>query len=239
MAKRGGSIGRRLRCRQWPGRALVIPAPQGYFLRAHRRGSRTRRGPACAGTTLYVGYVLKWRDIPEMRKLNSQHFATGLSVETSENMGSTLITMRTVKLIGFGLALSLPAMALAASIAPVSDERALREEFSAVSQAEMRDCLAKKAEDSRKALQQAEETVADTLSKWDEDSKFVSQAKAKLARSNKEFAEYRESQCRFAASLSGGGAGNAHEMRRLACAAELNNRRAEQLHDAVYDMPLK
>lgn len=103
----------------------------------------------------------------------------------------------------------------------------------------MRDCLAKKAEDSQKALRQAEEKAAGTLTQWDEDSKYVNQAKGKLARSNKEFAKYRETQCRFAASLSGGGAGNAHEMRRFACAAELNNRRAEQLRDTVSDLPLK
>lgn len=147
--------------------------------------------------------------------------------------------MRTMKLIGFALALGLPAVALAASMGAVPQERALREECGAFSQAEMRDCLAKKAQDSQKALRQAEEQAAGTLAKWDEDRKYVSQAKAKLARSNQEFAKYRESQCRFAASLSGGGAGNAQEMRRLACAAEINARRAEQLRDAVSDLPLK
>lgn len=144
--------------------------------------------------------------------------------------------MRTLNLIGFALVLGVPAMALADSIAP---ERALREECSAFAQAKMRECLSKKAEDSEKALRQAEEKVADTLSRWDEDSRYISQAKAKFASSNKEFAKYRQSHCRFASSLIGGGAGNAHEMKRLACAAELNNRRAEQLGDAISDMPLK
>ncbi|PHP90694.1 hypothetical protein CFB52_003385 [Burkholderia sp. AU18528] len=40
-------------------------------------------------------------------------------------------------------------------------------------------------------------------------------------------------------SLGGGAIGNALEMRRLACVAELNNRRAAQLRDAVSDLPLK
>ena len=113
------------------------------------------------------------------------------------------------------------------------------EECSAFSQSGMRDCLAKKAENSQKALLQAEEKVVNTLSKWDEDNKYVSQAKGKLTASNKEFSKYRETQCEFSASLSGGGAGSAHEMGRLACVSELNNRRAEQLRDAVSDLPLK
>lgn len=147
--------------------------------------------------------------------------------------------MRTMRLIGFFLAAYLPAWALAASAATAFGERDLREECSAFSQAGMRDCLAKKTESSQKALRQAEEKVVNTLSKWDEDNKYVNQSKAKLAASNKEFAKYREAQCEFTASLSGGGAGHAHELGRLACVAELNNRRAAQLRDAVSDLPLK
>jgi uncharacterized protein YecT (DUF1311 family) len=115
----------------------------------------------------------------------------------------------------------------------------LRKECGAFSQAGMGDCLAKKAENSQKVLRQAEEEVASILSKWDEDNKYVSLAKAKVTASNKDFAEYRDTQCEFLASLSGGGAGNAREIRRLACVSELNNRRAEQLYDAVSDLPLK
>ncbi|NML33284.1 lysozyme inhibitor LprI family protein [Paraburkholderia antibiotica] len=118
-------------------------------------------------------------------------------------------------------------------------EKTLREECSAFSQAGMRDCLAKKAESSQKTLRQAEEKLAGTLSRWDEDNKYVDQAKAALVESNKKFAEYRETQCEFSASLSGGAAGNAHEMHHLACISELNNKRAEQLRDAVSDLPLK
>ncbi|MDR0777090.1 MAG: DUF1311 domain-containing protein [Azonexus sp.] len=147
--------------------------------------------------------------------------------------------MRAITLIGFGLAICLPALAFAASTAPVLGERALREECSAFSQAGMRDCLAKKVQDSQRVLQQTEEKAASILSKWDEDDKYVNQAKAKLAASNKEFSKYRDTQCGFSASLSGGGAGNSHEMMRLACVAELNNRRAEQLRDAVSVLPLK
>jgi C4-dicarboxylate-specific signal transduction histidine kinase len=147
--------------------------------------------------------------------------------------------MRTMKLIGLCLAACLPALAFATSTASARDERALREECSALSQAGMLDCLATKAENSQKALRQAEEKVVGTLSKWDEDNKYVNRAKAKLAASNKEFSKYLETQCEFAASLGGGAIGAALKMRRLACVAELNNRRAEQLRDAVSDLPLK
>lgn len=147
--------------------------------------------------------------------------------------------MRTMKLIGFCLAAYLPVVALAASDVLVLGERALREECSAFSQAGMRDCLATKAENSQRALRQAEERVARVISKWDEDSRYVSQAMTNLAASSKEFAKYREIQCAFASSLGGGAIGNALDMRRLACISELNDRRAEQLRDAVSDLPLK
>jgi uncharacterized protein YecT (DUF1311 family) len=147
--------------------------------------------------------------------------------------------MRAIKLISLQFILLSPMLAYAVSNIAVQTEREMYEECSAFSQAGMRDCLAKKAEASQKALRQAEDRVANTISKWDEDKKYVNQAKAKLAASNKEFEKYREAQCGFSASLSGGGAGDAHEMGRLACVAELNNRRAEQLRDVVSDLPLK
>jgi len=147
--------------------------------------------------------------------------------------------MRTMKLIGFCLAACFPVSVLAASTAPALGERALREECSAFSQAGMRDCLAKKAESSREALRQAEEKVASALSKWAEDQKYINQAQLKFAASNKDFAQYRDAQCAFASSLGGGAIGNALDMRRLACVSELNQRRAEQLRDAVADLPLK
>jgi len=147
--------------------------------------------------------------------------------------------MPTMKLIGFCLAACLPVSALAGSTAPALAERALREECSAFSQAGMRDCLAKKAKDSQKALRQAEEKVVNALSSWDEDQKYIDLAKVKFAASNKDFAKYRDAQCAFASSLGGGAIGNPLDMRSLACVAELNNRRAEQLRDAVSDLPLK
>lgn len=147
--------------------------------------------------------------------------------------------MRTIRLIAFCSIVLSPLLANATPGSAVQTERDLYEECSAYSQAGMRDCLAKKAKNSQEALRQAEEEAASLLSKWDEDGQYANRAKAKLAASNKEFAKYRETQCGFTASLSGGGAGNAHEMGRLACVAELNNRRAEQLRNAVSDLPLK
>lgn len=148
--------------------------------------------------------------------------------------------MHTLKLIGRCLAACLPSLALAAPVAPALGERALREECSAApSQAGMRDCLATKAQSSQRALQHAEERVASTLSQWDEDGRYVSEAKARLAASHQAFSKYREAQCDLSASLSGGSAGNAREIRRLACVAELNGRRTEQLSNAVSDLPLK
>jgi len=146
--------------------------------------------------------------------------------------------MRSMKLIGFWLTVCLPLTVLADSTALVPSERALREECSEFSQAGMRDCLAEKAENSQKALRRAENEAMNILSKWF-DKKYISQSKTALAASSKSFAKYRDSHCKFMASLSGGGAGNSHEIGRLACVAELNNRRVEQLRDALSDLPLE
>ncbi|AVS69033.1 hypothetical protein C8244_00240 [Paracidovorax avenae] len=114
-----------------------------------------------------------------------------------------------------------------------------REECSAHSQAGMRDCLAKKASDSKDDLRQARNNAISILSKWDEDAQYAGRAKSELAASDKDFEKYRDAHCKFRASLSGGGAGNSHEILRLACIAELNTTRARQLRDAVADLPLK
>jgi Lysozyme inhibitor LprI len=127
----------------------------------------------------------------------------------------------------------------AASTDFVLSEHALREECSAFSQAGIRDCLAKKADVSQKILRQAENYMVSALSKWDEDGEYISLAKAKIAASSKDFVRYRNAQCEFSASLSGGGAGNAYEIGRLACVAELNGRRAEQLRNAAANLTMK
>jgi uncharacterized protein YecT (DUF1311 family) len=147
--------------------------------------------------------------------------------------------MRSITLISFSLMICSPLFSLAASTNTVLNEQALREECSASSQAEMRDCLIKKAKDSQKALKLVEANVFNTLSKWDEDKNYIDLAKAKLTKSNNEFNKYRETQCEFSVSLIGGGAGNSHEIGRLACVTELNNRRAEQLRSSVIKLPMK
>lgn len=118
-------------------------------------------------------------------------------------------------------------------------ERQLYELCSWNPQADMRDCLADKAEESVKTLAAAQKEAADALGKWNEDRKYVDQAKARLAASNNAFRSHRSAQCEYSASLSGGAVGNAHEMGKLACQAELNQRRARQLRDGVADLPSK
>lgn len=143
--------------------------------------------------------------------------------------------MRAMNLIGFFLAVFFSLTALADSTPPAPGERALREECSAFSEAGMRQCLADKAERSQKALQQAESQMLSALSSWDEDGKYIHRARIRFLTSNQAFAKYREAQCAFASSLGGGAIGNGLEIRRLACVAELNDRRAVLLRDAVSD----
>jgi uncharacterized protein YecT (DUF1311 family) len=152
-----------------------------------------------------------------------------------------MIDMRAMKLITLQFILLSPMLAYAVPDIAVQTERELRVicSESEFSQAGMWDCLAKKAKESQETLRRAEEKAAHTLSKWDEDHPYIKTAKAKLAASNKAFVKYREAQCAFAYSLGGGAIGSALDMRRFSCIAELNNRRAEQLRNAVSDMPLK
>ncbi len=147
--------------------------------------------------------------------------------------------MHITKQIVFWLMTFLSLSFLQTSTTPVIGARALREECSAYSQAGMRDCLSKKAVSSETSLQQTKAKVSRALTMWDEDKTYASQAKANLAISNKDFSKYRDTECKFLASLNGGAASNAHEIRRLACVAELNNRRDAVLTDAISDLALR
>ncbi|MET1530397.1 lysozyme inhibitor LprI family protein [Burkholderia sola] len=135
-------------------------------------------------------------------------------------------------------AVAFPLVSIAASHTSAQSERELRGECSN-GVIGVRECLQGKQEASEVELRRAGEKVRNALAKWDEDSQFIRLATTRLAASKKAFVKYREAQCAFASSLGGGAIGNALEMRRLACVAELNNRRAAQLRDAVSDLPLK
>jgi uncharacterized protein YecT (DUF1311 family) len=147
--------------------------------------------------------------------------------------------MRKMMLICFGLVFSTHAFAGTDADDSILSEYALREECSAYSESGMRDCLATKAYESQKTLEQAEKQVNIRLSRWDQEAQYIKQAKAKLVASGRAFSKYRQEQCAFAVALGGSAIGNALEIGRLACVAELNNRRAKQLRDAVSDLPLK
>lgn len=101
----------------------------------------------------------------------------------------------------------------------------------------MRECLAKKSDESNAVLRRAEEQAIAALSKWDEDAKFINLAKNKLRASSKAYERYRDAQCAFAAALGGGAIGNALEMRRLSCLIGLNIERAKQLTSAASALP--
>lgn len=146
--------------------------------------------------------------------------------------------MRKIVPFAFAAAALIPLAAAASPNGGVQSERELRRECS-YEITGVRECLEKKQEASQADLKRAEDEVLDALSHWDEDRKYVNQAKARLAASSTEFAKYRTSQCAFASALGGGAIGNALDMRRLACATELNGRRAEQLRDAVSNLPKK
>lgn len=142
------------------------------------------------------------------------------------------------KIVPITIAAFLPLISIATQNISIRSERELRNECS-YEISGVRECLQRKQEASAVELKRVEEKVRGVLAKWDENSKYMSLAKTKLATSTKAFIRYRDGHCAFAASLGGGAIGNALDMRRLACEAELNNRRAEQLRDVVSDLPLE
>lgn len=106
------------------------------------------------------------------------------------------------------------------------------------SQADLRICLENKAKASEAELSQAEQTAVTALTRWDEDQRYRSAAATLLKTSNKSFIQFRAAQCEFAAALGGGAAGNARELRRLTCVADLNYTRAETLRQQVTDLSI-
>jgi uncharacterized protein YecT (DUF1311 family) len=140
-----------------------------------------------------------------------------------------------------GLFLCVSLQAFAVPEGEILSESALRDECSENfgPQVTIRECVKKAATKSEKALKQAEKDAINTLSKWDTDDEYINLAKSRLTASGETFAKFRADQCSFAASLGGGAIVAALDMRRDACIAELNNRRAKQLHDFVDDLGLK
>jgi uncharacterized protein YecT (DUF1311 family) len=141
------------------------------------------------------------------------------------------------------LILSAPSHVFAAKVEAKTDdipnERAVRRACSdeALSEVDISECLEKAAATSEKTLKQAEYYALATLSGWDEDKEYIDLAKTRLITAGKTFAQFRADQCSFAASMGGGAIGAALEMRRNACIAELNLRRAKQLRDFMDTLP--
>lgn len=149
------------------------------------------------------------------------------------------IRMQISNLIIVAGALALQGFSGAVCAAEPQSERAALEQCGAYSEAGMRECLAKKSDESITALKRAEAHAIIALSKWDEDAKYVNLAKEKLRASSKAYEQYRDAQCAFASALGGGAIGNALELRRLSCLVGLNAGRAEQLDTQSSTLPAK
>lgn len=125
---------------------------------------------------------------------------------------------------------------LASAALPANQQNAL-DECGALPQTGMRECLIRKAADSRALLKRAENDVLAALDGWDEDARYAKLAKEKLVISSKAFERYREAQCALASSLGGGAIANALELRRLACAIALNRERAASMSSSAAALP--
>jgi hypothetical protein len=126
-----------------------------------------------------------------------------------------------------------------AAVAADKSGRALVDECFAYSEAGARDCLTKNLRKTEHALKTAQDKAVATLSKWDEEARYIAAARQRLHASAAAFERYRQAQCAFAYSLGGGAIGNALDMLRLACEIELNSKRATEVSNAISTLPLK
>ena len=97
------------------------------------------------------------------------------------------------------------------------------------SQVDLAYCLEEIFHTSQAELDKSQQNFLNALSNWDEYKEYIVIAKNKLKKANKEFIKYRDLQCDFAYSLGGGAIGNALNMYKFSCLAELNFQRAKQL----------
>jgi len=118
-----------------------------------------------------------------------------------------------------------------------SDEASIVEQCGDASQVGMRDCLAKRAAESQRALSDTEKKAAAAIAGWDEDEKFIRAGQARLAASSKAFEHYREAQCALSAALGGGAVAGALELRRLSCVTAANEARVEHLRRMSESLP--
>ncbi|WP_165671375.1 lysozyme inhibitor LprI family protein [Metapseudomonas otitidis] len=148
--------------------------------------------------------------------------------------------MRPVMLFGFTslLVLTLPCGAADEGLVP--SQRQLREACSmSGSQAALNACLHEKLGDSQHAVERAESALFAAFERWDEDAEQVRTGQGRERAARQSFIEYRERQCALAASVGGGAIGHALEARRLACTAELNYQRAQQLEALAHELPAR
>ncbi|WP_081897415.1 lysozyme inhibitor LprI family protein [Massilia sp. BSC265] len=94
-----------------------------------------------------------------------------------------------------------------------------------------RECLERKASQSRVELEQALALLGKRIDSWDEEFVYRRRAHAHLQQSFELFQRFRESHCQFEASLAAGG--NAAGDMRLHCEAELNNQYATSLRSRM------
>ena len=132
----------------------------------------------------------------------------------------------------------LSCLPMTAALAETNSQLALRHQCSEAffTQIEVKACLEKALTSSTQALQKAEAAMEQALKNWDQDPRYIQTARKHLKAAHREFMEYRSQQCSLLSAINGGAAGNAFELRRLACTAELNNRRAAQLQEVVQEI---
>lgn len=143
--------------------------------------------------------------------------------------------MHPITRLAWSLLCGLP---MTAALAETHSQLALRHHCSETffAQTEVKTCLETALNASTQALHTAEAAMDQALKSWDQDPRYIQTARKHLKAAQKEFTEYRSQQCSLLSAINGGAAGNAFELRRLACTAELNSRRAEQLQEVVQEI---
>ena len=117
---------------------------------------------------------------------------------------------------------------LASSVSAFAQRASSEEEcFAHVSNADARECLAVKANESESALVQAERAAVSSLKRSDAQPLARQRAVAAFGSASVAYRRYRKEQCGFQAALAAGGSGSTH--RRLLCEIALNEERASHI----------
>ncbi len=96
-----------------------------------------------------------------------------------------------------------------------------------------RECLRKLLAESTVSLKQAEADALAKIAQWFENDRYKNVARTRMRAASASFARYRAARCAYIDALNG----DARDISRLACLADMNAERALELTRDTHDLP--